>query len=228
LAALGLDVSTEARAAIDGHVRLLLAWTQAINLTAIQEPEAVGLRHVVDSLTAVPLLRERSIDRFVDIGSGGGFPGLPLATALPAARALLADPIAKKARFLATAIEATGLARIAEAAAVRAEALAADTRHRGRWPAVTARAVATLADLVELGFPLLAPGGVLIAWKRGDLDTELAAAERAVDALGGGRLDVLPVHVAGLESHRLVVATAAGRVPAAYPRDPGARSRRPW
>ncbi|MGZ8437518.1 MAG: 16S rRNA (guanine(527)-N(7))-methyltransferase RsmG, partial [Candidatus Limnocylindrales bacterium] len=228
LEALGLALSPEAREAIDVHVRLLLAWTEAINLTAIREPGAVALAHVVDSLTAVPLLRERATDRFVDIGSGGGYPGLPLAAALPAARALLAEPIGKKAGFLGTVIAAVGLGGIAEAAMVRAEVLARDARHRGRWPAVTARAVASMADLVELAFPLLAPGGILIAWKRGDLAVELAAAERAVDALGGGRLDLRPVHVPGLENHRLVVATVGGRVPPAYPRDPGTRKRRPW
>jgi 16S rRNA (guanine527-N7)-methyltransferase len=228
LAALGLDLSAGARAAIDGHVRLLLAWTEAINLTAIREPGAVALGHVVDSLTAVPLLRGLGIDRFLDLGSGGGYPGIPLAAALPAARAVLAEPIGKKAGFLRTAITATGLDGVAEAAAVRSETLAADPRHRGRWPAVTARAVATLADLVELSFPLLAPGGVLVAWKRGDLAAELAAAERAMLAMGGGRLDVQPVVVPGLDGHRLVVAQARGRVPAAFPRDPAARKRRPW
>lgn len=228
LDALGISMGANARAAIDGHARLLLAWTESINLTAIRDPGAVALGHVVDSLSAVSLLRERAIDRFVDVGSGGGYPGLPLAAALPAVRALLTEPIGKKAGFLGTVIAAVGLQETVEAAQVRAEALAGDTRHRGRWPAVTARAVASLADLVELCFPLLAPGGILIAWKRGDLAVELAAAERAMDALGGGRVDIRPVPVAGLASHRLVVVTASGRVPAAYPRDPGARKRRPW
>lgn len=228
LDALGLSLTTDARSAIDGHARLLLAWTQSINLTAIREPASVALGHVVDSLSALEILRDRRVDRFVDLGSGGGYPGLPLAAALPATRALLAEPIGKKADFLNTVIEATHLERIAEAAPVRAEALAGDARHRGRWPAVTARAVAGLAELVELAFPLLAPGGILVAWKRGDLAAELAAAEHAVTALGGGRLDVHPVHVPGLEAHCLVVATARGRAPEAYPRDPGARKRRPW
>ena len=228
LSALGIELDEAARAAVDGHARLLLTWTEAINLTAIREPVAVAVEHVVDSLSAVPFLRARGIDRFVDIGSGGGYPALPLAAVLPAARVVLVEPIGKKARFLRTAIEATGLQGIAEAAAVRAEALAGDVRHRGRWPAVTARAVAGLADLVELALPLLAPGGVLVAWKRGDLAVELAAAERAMGAMGGGRLDVQPVRVPGLDDHRLVLATAAGRVPAAYPRDPAARKRRPW
>jgi 16S rRNA (guanine527-N7)-methyltransferase len=228
LTALSLTLTDTARAAIDGHARLLLAWTAAINLTAIRDPAAVALAHVVDSLSALAVLRERGIDRFVDLGSGGGYPGLPIAAALPAARALLLEPIAKKTAFLFAAIAATGLADTVEAAPVRAESLAGDPRHRGRWPAVTARAVAGLADLVELGFPLLAAGGCLVAWKRGDLAPELAAAERAIAALGGGWLDVRPVDVPGLEGHRLVIVTSRGPVPAQYPRDPAARRRRPW
>ena len=228
LADLRLELSPDARQAIDGHARLLLAWTHAINLTAIRDPAAVARAHVLDSLTGVALLREFEVDRFVDLGSGGGYPGLPIAVALPAARAVLVEPIAKKARFLATAIAATGLAGEVETAAVRAEALAGDARHRGRWPLVTARAVASLAELVELAFPLLAPGGRLVAWKRGDLEAELVAANRAIAELGGGTIAVRAVDVEGLRDPRLVIATARSAAPATYPRDPAARRRRPW
>jgi 16S rRNA (guanine(527)-N(7))-methyltransferase GidB len=228
LEALSLTLAPATRAAIDGHARLLLAWTTAINLTAIRDPAAVALKHVVDSLTGVAVLRDRGADRSIDLGSGGGYPGLPIAAVLPAARSLLLEPIAKKATFLSVVAAATGLTDTVEAAPVRAEALAADARHRGRWPAVTARAVASLADLVELAFPLLTPGGCLVAWKRGDLGPELAAAERAIAALGGGSLEVRPVEVAGLGDHRLVIATIRGQAPSAYPRDPAMRKRRPW
>ncbi len=228
LSALSLTLEPAARGAIDGHARLLLAWTQAINLTAIRDPAAVAVAHVVDSLSGLTVLRERGVDRFIDMGSGGGYPGLPLAVALPAARALLLEPVGKKARFLATVTEATGLSAKVEVAPVRAEALAADRRHRGRWPAVTARAVASQADLVELSFPLLTRDGVLVAWKRGDLGAELAAAQHAIHALGGGTLEVRPVTVPGLLDHRLVIITSSGDAPADYPRDPTARKRRPW
>lgn len=228
LATLDLTLAPAARSAIEGHARLLLAWTNAINLTAIREPVDVATAHIVDSLTAVAVMTARGMDRFLDLGSGGGYPGLPLAAALPAARALLVEPVRKKARFLEAVIAATGLEATVEAAPVRAEALASDPEHRGRWPAVTARAVAALPELVELAFPLLAPGGSLIAWKRGDLAAEVASAQRAVAALGGGTIEGVPVDVAGLDGHVLVVLTRTGHVPAAYPRDPGARRRRPW
>ncbi len=228
LSTLGLTLTPEARAAIDGQARLLLAWTTAINLTAIRDPATVALAQVIDSLAAVPILRERGVDRFIDLGSGGGYPGLPIAAALPAARALLLEPIRKKATFLTTAIEAVGLAATVEAAPVRAEALAADRRHRGRWPAVTARAVAGLGELVELALPLLEPGGVMVAWKRGHLDAEWPAAERAMAALGGATLETRAVRVPGLDGHCLVLAIAGSAAPAAYPRDPGVRHRRAW
>jgi 16S rRNA (guanine527-N7)-methyltransferase len=228
LAAMGLALDPRARTAIDGHIRLLLAWTTAINLTAVRDPVAAATAHVLDSLAGVAPLRARGIDAVLDLGSGGGLPGIPLAAALPARDAVLVEPIGKKARFLATVLEATGLDGPTRVAATRAETLAADPHHRGRWAAVTARAVSALAELVELGFPLLADGGLLVAWKRGDLDGELAAADRAIEALGGGRLEVVDPAVPGLPEHRLVLVTRTGSVPAAYPRDPAARARRPW
>jgi 16S rRNA (guanine527-N7)-methyltransferase len=230
-----------ARDAIDGHMRLLLAWTTAINLTAIRDPVAAATGHVLDALAALPLLRSRGVERFLDLGSGGGVPGIPLAAALPAVDVLLVEPIGKKARFLATTVSATGLDRPGtgtragpngagrvRVAAARAETLAADPHHRGRWPAVTARAVASLPELIELALPLLAPHGILVAWKRGDLAGELTAGRRALDALGGGRLVDHPVELTGLAGYRLVVVERGGEVPLAYPRDPSTRKRRPW
>jgi 16S rRNA (guanine527-N7)-methyltransferase len=225
---LGIALDPAARASIDGHVRLLLAWTAAINLTAIREPAAVATGHVLDSLSAIPWLRDRAAERILDLGSGGGFPGLPVAAALAGASVTLLEPIGKKAAFLRTVVEATGQADRVTVVAARAEALAADPARRAGWSIVTARAVAATADLVELAFPLLEPGGVLVAWKRGELGAELAAARRAVDALGGGSLEVDDVAIEGLGGHRLVRVTRGGRVPGGYPRDPAARRRRPW
>ena len=228
LRALGWPLDSRARDTIDGHVRMLLAWTSAINLTAIREPAEVAVAHILDSLSAVGPMRERGITRFLDLGSGGGLPGLPVAAALPATEALLVEAIGKKARFLATAIAATGLHATVQIASVRAETLAAEPHHRGRWPAITARAVASAGDLVELAFPLLAPGGVLIAWKRGDLADELRAARSAARALGGGTVEVLDVDLPDLAGHCLLLMTRTGVVPDAYPRDPATRKRRPW
>jgi 16S rRNA (guanine527-N7)-methyltransferase len=228
LSDLHLDLDDAARAAIEGHARLLLAWTDAINLTAIREPGSVATGHVVDSLAAVALLRAYRVDRLIDLGSGGGFPGMPVAAALPHLGVMLLEPIAKKARFLVTSAEATGLAPRVTVVCARAETVAHDARQRGRWPAVSARAVGSMAELVELSFPLLAMHGRLIAWKRGDIDRELEAAGRAMEGLGGGTIAVHEVGAYGLVGHRLVVATLTGRVPDAFPREPAVRRRRPW
>lgn len=228
LAALGIGLDPAARSAIDGHARMLLAWTTAINLTAIRDPAEVALLHVVDSLTAVPWLRAIGAGRAVDLGSGGGYPGIPLAIACPDLAVTLLEPITKKSRFLAVATAAVGLGDRVAVVTARAESLAMDRAQRATWPVVTARAVAPLAELVEMAFPLLAPGGSLLAWKRGDITTELAAAGRAVTALGGGRIEVRDVPVDDLVGHRLVVVTRTGHVPDAYPRDPAVRRRRAW
>ena len=230
---LGLRLTPGARSTIADHVRLLLAWNDAINLTAIRDPAAIAIRHVVDSLTAVRTLKQRRVGRvpvsgLLDLGSGGGFPGIPLVAALPLERAILVDSVGKKAAFLAAAVEAGGLAGRVAVASERAEDLARDPRHRERWPAVTARAIGPLDELVELAFPLLLPGGVLVAWKRGDIDEEIGAARRALAGLGGGRIETVAVAATGLTDHRLVAVTKRGRTADGYPRDPASRRRRPW
>jgi 16S rRNA (guanine527-N7)-methyltransferase len=109
----------------------------------------------------------------------------------------------------------------------RAESLAVDPAHRGRWGAVVARAVADLTELGELALPLLRPGGLLVAWKRRPIDEELAAAARAVRLLGGRVADLEVVSVPGLEDHLLVVVEKVAETPREFPRDPAARRRRP-
>jgi 16S rRNA (guanine527-N7)-methyltransferase len=228
LAELGLSIDDRAREACATQVRLLLAWNPAINLTAIKEPEQIALRHVVDSLAAVPLLIARGEGlRICDIGSGAGYPGLPLAAVLRDSPVQLVESTGKKARFLETAVAATDLSARVSVMAGRAEAVASDVRGGAAeaFDVVTARAVGDLAELAELAFPALRIGGALIAWKRGDIATELATATRALEALGGGRLEVHEVAATGLEGHVLVVVEKRGPTSAAFPRDP---ARRRW
>lgn len=214
------------RRMIDDHVRLLLAWNAAINLTAIRDPIAAGREHVLDSLSALPILRERGARRLLDLGSGGGYPGLPLAIVLRAERALLVDSIGKKATFLRTAVEALGLGASIEVAATRAEELGRDRRHREAWPAVVARAIADLAELAELALPLVSVGGSLVAWKRQPIDAELDRAQDAIATLGGGVPTIRAVAVPDLEDHVLVVVDKLRPTPAGYPRSPVERRRK--
>lgn len=228
LAAVDVQLDGRARALIDGHLRLMIAWNASINLTAIVDPAEMARLHVTDSLAALPVLREGPHASLIDIGAGAGFPGLPLAAAIPSMHVTLVESVGKKANFLQVVAHATGLAERVAVRTRRAEALAP-----GRWDVVTARAVGTLADLVELGLPLLAPGGRLIAWKRGDLDAELAAARRAASALGGSDPRWYPhaeavAHAADLVGHGVVVVVKTAATPPGFPRDPAGRKRLPW
>lgn len=236
LEALDLSLSPGIQSALEAHARLLVAWNEAMNLTALRRPEQLALEHVVDSLSALPLLRRLAADRpvsLLDLGSGGGFPGLPLAVALPVKRATLVDSIAKKAGFLGVAADAARAALAAageaepsiEAVCARAETLGADPRRRGSWTVVVARAVARMPRLVELALPLVARGGWLIAWKRGpELESEVEEALPALARLGGDAagVEIVPVTVPGLEDHRLVLVP---RVTGAAPTRPPGRAR---
>jgi 16S rRNA (guanine527-N7)-methyltransferase len=229
LAAIGLgDLPAPRVAALEGHLRLLLAWTGAVNLTAIRDPRAAVAAHVLDALSAVGLLRDEDVRALLDLGSGGGYPGLPLAIALPVERAVLVESIAKKARFLETAVAGLGLAGRVDVACERAESLAANSRHRERWPAVTARAVAGLPELVELAFPLLAPGGLLVAWKGSAIQEEHLRAMPALRALGGGTIEILATAPPVPAGHVLVVCRKTGRTAPGWPRSPAERARHPW
>jgi 16S rRNA (guanine527-N7)-methyltransferase len=205
-------------------VRLLIAWNERINLTAVRDPSAIALEHVIDSLTALPLLAGR-VPRpltLLDIGSGAGYPGLPLGLALRAERIVLVESVKKKVAFLEAAAAAAGDApttgeSVPEILVVaeRAEALARDPAYRGRVGLVTARAVAPLARLIPLALPFLVEGGLAVAWKRddgtGSLGRELDAAAGALDAAGLDRSSIVvaEVGVEGLRDHRLVIIPAA-------------------
>ncbi len=206
----------------------MLAWNPSINLTAIDDPDGVARRHVADSLAGIPAVIDGRHDRLLDIGSGAGFPGVPLAAAVSSIHATLLDSVGKKAAFLRVVADGTGIVDRIEARPERAETLP-----RERWDVVTARAVGSLADLIEIGLPLLAPGGRLIAWKRHGFDAELASARGASAAIGGSSPSwrAHPTSLAeemGLLGHGVVVVTKIAATPAAYPRDPAARKRRPW
>lgn len=230
-----------ARRSYEAHARLLRDWNTAINLTAIREPTEIARRHVCDSLSAVPRLTELVGNgaKLLDIGSGGGYPGLPLAAALPLSRVGLLDSVGKKARFLGVAGAAVAAvlaedeaapAWTIEAIAERAEDLAEEPDHRGAWDVVTSRAVGSLAEVVELSMPLVREGGLMVAWKREEerdgLHNELRHAGSIIRATGGGRPEVVSVDSPSLPGHRLVIVAKERATPANYPRPAGVRRRR--
>jgi 16S rRNA (guanine527-N7)-methyltransferase len=244
LAELALELSNAERAAIDAHVRLLLAWNAHINLTAVRDAAGIARAHVLDTLLAIPVLRRLSRGAppsVLDLGSGAGYPGLPLAVVLPARRTVLVDSITKKAAFLevvaAAAVEAQRRAGIEAgeitALAERAEDLAEEPEQRDRWDIVVARAVGSVAEVAELGLPLARRRGHVAIWKRdagdGALQREIGRATRVVQAAGGGPPRLMSLEGAdrvGLGGHCLVVITKQRPTPDRYPRPAGERRRR--
>jgi 16S rRNA (guanine527-N7)-methyltransferase len=243
LAEMGLELHERSRAAIDSHVRLLLAWNSSINLTALRTPEQIARNHVLDSLIAVAALRALAggkVGRVLDLGSGGGFPGLPIAAVAPARAAVLVDSVGKKARFLAAAGAAVSDALAAGgatapeivAAAERAEDLAEQPAYRDASDLVLARAVGSVAEVAEIGLPLTRVGGHVVIWKRdgadGTLASEMANARRISQACGGSNPRIIQLQGAdrvGLAGHCLVVIEKRRPTPNSYPRPAPERRR---
>lgn len=235
--------SAVARHTYEAHARLLRDWNAAINLTAIRDPEGMAVRHVADSLSAVPHLEPllRPGMSLLDIGSGGGYPGLPLAAALPLGGVSLLDSVGKKARFLEVAGDAVAAILAAaeadpeeavqiEAISERAETVAAIEEVREAWDVVVSRAVGSLTEVLELSLPLARIGGTVVVWKReeegGGLRAELQGAGSIIRAAGGGRPRVVPVESPSLPGHRLVFVAKERPTPPAYPRPAGVRRRK--
>lgn len=214
--------------AIERFVALLLAANRQVNLTRVTAPDEVARLHLLDSLAALPLIDAMAPGRVIDLGSGGGIPGLPLALARPDVRWTLVDSVGKKAAILAEFVAALGLENVGVVAA-RAETLGRDAAHREGYQLVTARACAALPVLAELALPLLAVGGSLLAWK-GPLaedDEEVRRGRAAIGQLGGGALRIVEPGVPALGGHRFVVVPKQRPTDARFPRRPGEPGRRP-
>lgn len=212
--------------AIERYVALLLEANERTNLTRVVEPDAVARLHLLDALSALPIVDAVGPERPIDLGSGGGVPGIVLALARPATRWTLVDSARKKVALLRDFVDALGL-RTVEARAARAEDLGHDRAHRERFDLVAARACAALPVLVEYALPLLRGGGSLVAWKGPIADDELVAGSRAAALVGGGAPHVEPTGIGALGEHRFVVISKERPTPATYPRRPGEPSRRP-
>ena len=215
-----LDPGDEDRLAV--HLDALLEANERFNLTAVRDPEQAWVRHVADSLSLVPFVAEAGVREAMDLGSGGGFPGIPLAIAMPEVQWTLVESVGKKARFLQETIERLGLANVRVQQA-RAEDLAAfKTGVREQMDAVACRAVGGLASLVELAVPLLKVDGLLLAIKGEKAPEEIAAATRALREL----------HAEVAATHRTPTGTVVAvrklaKTSRLYPRGQGLPARKP-
>ena len=209
---------------------LLLDWNSRVNLTAITDPAEVETRHFLDSLTCALALppHQWSVPlRVLDIGSGAGFPALPLAIAFPRWQVTSLDATGKKVAFQQEAIVTLGLRNV-RAVHGRAEELIRQPGERSRYQFVMARAVASLPTLLEYCCPFTYTSCRIVMPKKGDLTDELAVGRRAAELLGASLLDPLPITIPPLDDGRvLVMADQMRRCPSQYPRPAGAPAKHP-
>jgi 16S rRNA (guanine527-N7)-methyltransferase len=225
-AALGVELEPGDVERLHGYLRRLFAANATMNLTAIRDPIEAWSRHVLDALTLVGPIASATVAagerlRVLDLGSGGGVPGLVLACVMPEVEFTLVEATGKKARFLAETATSLGLANV-EVLAERAETLGHDPWLRGSRDVVVARAVGPLRVLLELAVPLLRVGGTLLAVKGERAPTEIAEAKRALHMLHAVAIDSIRT-----PTGTIVVVEKSRETPKAYPRALGTPSHQP-
>lgn len=220
--ALGLAFDPGDLERLERYLGLLLEANQRFNLTAVIDPAQAWMRHLLDALTLVPILESCEAERVIDVGSGGGVPGIPLAIVRPSMAMTLLEATGKKAAFLEATAQALGLGNVT-VLRERAETAGQDHRRwREQFDAVLARAVGPLPTLLELTLPLAKVGGLVLAIKGEKAPQEIEAAKQALHAL----------HARVIESLRtptgtIVVVEKERKTPRLYPRAAGEPKRKP-
>lgn len=208
------------------YYEMLIETNKVMNLTAITQPEEVAVKHMIDSLLAYePVMKEDKV--LADIGTGAGFPGIPLKIYCPELKVVLIDSLGKRLKFLEQVIEKLQLKNISCEHA-RAEDAGRNKKHREVYDIVTARAVARLSVLAEYCLPLVKKDGMFIALKGSKYAEEIAEAQEAVKILGGRLLSSEPVRLPGLDDGRAIIRIKKIRnTPAQYPRKAGTPDKQP-
>ena len=216
---LGLELTEEQLRAFQIYYEELIAWNERFNLTAITDYEGVQIKHFLDSLTC--LLAVQSPGEAIDVGTGAGFPGLPLKIVRPELRLTLLEARGKKVAFLEHLIERLGLKGV-RAIKGRAEELGRDQAHRERYDLALARALAKFPTLLEYTLPFCRIGGLVVAQRGTAARREVEEAAWAISVLGGRLRRILTLRLLGLEEPRhLVVIEKVAPTPGRYPRRPG-------
>lgn len=209
------------------YERELLEWNQKFNLTAIRDAEAIRTKHFLDSFSCVLAWRANPPLRLVDVGTGAGFPGIPLKILYPGMKVTLIESVGKKAMFCQHIVRVLGLEGV-DVIQARAEDVGQRDGHRENYDWAVARAVANLNVLSEFLLPLVKVGGMMLAQKGESGPAEAQSAEKAMKLLGGKLRQLLPVNLPGVADDRyLVLVDKVAATPPKYPRKPGVPVKQP-
>lgn len=223
----GTQLSTRQISALQLYGHELAEWNEIHNLTAIREPEQVRVKHFLDSLSACLALRGSPLERVIDVGTGAGFPGLPLKIIYPQMRLTLVESVGKKTAFCEHLVGKLGLSGV-EVIQMRAEELGQLALHREQYDWALARAVAVMPVLLEYLLPLVKVGGSVLAMKGASGPAEAQSAEKAIQLLGGHLRQLIPLTLPGVAEERyLVVVDKVATTPEKYPRRVGIPAKRP-
>ncbi len=223
----GINLTQAQCEALRTYERELLAWNRKHNLTAIHRPEEIRTKHFLDSLSCALAFQGTPPHRLADVGTGAGFPGLPLKILYPNIRLTLIESVGKKTAFCEHIVDALHLSGV-EVVKGRAEEIGRQSAHRESYDWVVARAVAVLPVLAEYLLPLTRVGGHVLAMKGASAPAEAQTAERALRLLGGELRELIPVTLPGVAEQRyLVVVDKVAATPAQYPRRTGIPRKRP-
>lgn len=207
------------------YMNLLIEWNNKINLTAIIKPEEIILKHFVDSLTISKYVNNNS--SIIDVGTGAGFPGIPLKIYRTDLKVTLVDSLNKRLNFINTIIEELELKNVVTVHA-RAEEIGKNKLYREQFDVVTSRAVANLSTLSEYLIPLAKINGKCLCMKGSEIEEELSNAKKAIDVLGGkiDKIEKFELPKSDIKRN-VVLITKENKTPAKYPRKPGIPAKEP-
>ena len=223
----GIRLSQQQVLLFSKYEQELMTWNERFNLTAIRDVEGIRNKHFLDSLSCILPFETSIPNRLIDIGTGAGFPGIPLKIIYPGLSLTLVDSVGKKVEFCRHVVNALGFDRV-EVLQSRAEELGQAAKYREKFDWAVARAVASLPTLVEYLLPLVRTGGTAIAQKGASGLAEAQASDKVIHVLGGKLRQLHQVNIPGVvEDRYLVVIDKVAPTPPLYPRRVGVPSRQP-